>query len=108
MVINAVKIRCFIVVIYRCRATPLPHLEVKEIKHLRGISEKCPFQRLVDRGLKMMQLATFDTLAPLRLHDGTLVTPSTSVPNLGVIFDNELLLVNHVNSVTRSCFYVVL
>jgi hypothetical protein len=51
------------------------------------------------------QLATFDTLAPLRLHDGTLVTPSTSVRNLGVIFDSELLLVDHVNSVTRSCFY---
>jgi hypothetical protein len=33
------------------------------------------------------QLATFDTLAPLHLHDGTLVMPSTSVRNLGVIFE---------------------
>ena len=50
MVINAVKIRCFIVVIYRCRATPLPHLEVKEIKHLRGISEKVPVSKAGRQG----------------------------------------------------------
>lgn len=51
------------------------------------------------------RLATFDTLSPLRLHDGTIVTPSTSVRNLGVVFDSEMLMADHVNSITRACFY---
>ena len=38
-------------------------------------------------------------------HDGTMVTPATSVRNLGVVFDNELTMVQHVNAVTSSCFY---
>jgi hypothetical protein len=44
-------------------------------------------------------------ITPIRLHDGTLITPSTSVRNFGVILDNELTMAVHVNSVTRACFY---
>ena len=29
----------------------------------------------------------------------------THVRNLGVVFDSEMLMTNHVNSVTRTCFY---
>jgi hypothetical protein len=50
-------------------------------------------------------LAVLDTATPLRLHDGTLITPSTSVRNLGFIFDGELLMAEHVNALCRSCFY---
>ncbi len=49
------------------------------------------------------QLAACD-IAPLQLHDGTIVTPSTSVRNLGVIFDSRMTMVDHVNAVTRTCF----
>jgi hypothetical protein len=44
-------------------------------------------------------------ITPIRMHDGTVVTPSTSVHNLGVILDSELTVAAHVNSVTRACFY---
>jgi hypothetical protein len=44
-------------------------------------------------------------ITPIRLHDGTVITPSTSVRNLGVILDSELTMAAHVNSVTRACFY---
>lgn len=50
------------------------------------------------------RLAAVD-ITQIRLHDGTLITPSTTVRNLGVIFDNELSMSQHVSSVTRSCFY---
>lgn len=36
--------------LYRCRATPLPHLEVKEIKHVGSISEKVPFSKAGRQG----------------------------------------------------------
>ena len=43
-------------------------------------------------------------VTPVRLHDGTTVVPSTSVRNLGELFDNEMTMVVHVNSITSSCF----
>ena len=50
------------------------------------------------------RLATLN-INPVRLFDGTVIKPSTSVRNLGVIFDSELSMSEHVNSVTRTCFY---
>ena len=50
------------------------------------------------------RLVTLD-ITPNRLHDGTVIKPSTSVRNLGVIFDSELSMSEHVSSVTRTCFY---
>ena len=53
------------------------------------------------------RLATLD-ITPFRLHDGTegtVIKPSTSVRNFGVIFDSELSMSEHVCSVTRTCFY---
>ncbi len=50
------------------------------------------------------RLATLD-ISPVRLHDGTVIQPATSVRNLGVIFDSELSMAEHVSSITRSCFY---
>ena len=44
-------------------------------------------------------------MTPVRLHDGTVIKPSTSGRNLGVIFDSELSMTDHVSSVTRTCFY---
>ncbi len=45
------------------------------------------------------------SIEQLHLHDGTVITPSTSVRNLGVIFDNELTMTSHVANITCSCFY---
>ena len=50
------------------------------------------------------RLATLD-ITPVRLHEGTVIKPSTSVRNLGVIFDSELSMLEHVSSVTRAYFY---
>jgi hypothetical protein len=50
------------------------------------------------------QLAAVQVV-PLRLHDGTIIAPSTSVRNLGVMLDCELSMAEHVNSIVRSCFY---
>ena len=50
------------------------------------------------------RLATLD-ITPVRLHEGTVIKPSTSVRNLGVIFDSELSMLEHVSSVIRACFY---
>jgi hypothetical protein len=44
-------------------------------------------------------------ISPVRLHDGTVIEPLTSVRILGVIFDSEMSMVEQVNSVTRACFY---
>ena len=49
------------------------------------------------------QLAAVN-ITPLHLHDGTVITPSTSVKSLGVTFDSELTMAEHVNNVARSCF----
>ena len=48
-------------------------------------------------------LATLD-ITPV-LHDGIVIKPSTNVCNFSVIFDSELLMSDHVSSVTRTCFY---
>ena len=50
------------------------------------------------------QLSAVD-VTPLHLHDGTVIMPSTTVRNLGAVFDCEMTMLYHVNSVTRSCFY---
>jgi hypothetical protein len=50
------------------------------------------------------RLATLN-IAPVCLHDGTVIKPSSSVRSLGVILDSELSMAEHVNSVTRMCFY---
>ena len=50
------------------------------------------------------RLATIN-IAPLHLHDGTDITPSTGVHNLGVVFNSELSMSEHVNKVTSNCFY---
>lgn len=44
-------------------------------------------------------------IEPLRLHDGTVISPSTQVRTLGVTLDSELTMGSHVNSVVRGCFY---
>ena len=44
-------------------------------------------------------------ITPVRLHNGTVIVPSSSALNLGVIFDSQLTMAEHVNSITRSCFY---
>ena len=44
-------------------------------------------------------------ITPMRLHNVTVITPSTNVHNLGVTFDNELSMNDQVNHITRSCFY---
>ena len=50
------------------------------------------------------QLSAVD-VTPLHLHDSTVIMPSTTVRNLGAVFDCEMTMLYHVNSVTRSCFY---
>ena len=50
------------------------------------------------------QLSAVD-MTPLHLHDGTVIMPSTTVSNLGAVFDCEVTILYHVNSVSRSCFY---
>ena len=59
---------------------------------------------------KMIWLGTCQQLASLyvtliRLHDGTTVVQSTSVHNLGVLFNNEMSMMAHVNSIASSCFF---
>ena len=44
-------------------------------------------------------------IAPLHLHDGTVIAPSINVYNLRAIFDCEMTMSDHVNSVTHTCFY---
>ena len=44
-------------------------------------------------------------ITPLLLHDGTTIMPSESVRNLGVIFDSQMTMAEHVNTVTHNCFY---
>ena len=44
-------------------------------------------------------------ITPVRLHNETVIVPSSSALNLGVIFDSQLTMAEHVNSITRSCFY---
>ena len=44
-------------------------------------------------------------IAPFHLHDETIIAPSTNARNLGAIFDSEMTISDHVNSVTRTCFY---
>ena len=44
-------------------------------------------------------------IAPLHLQDGTIVAPSTNVRNFGAIFESEMTMSDHVNSVTCTCFY---
>ena len=62
--------------------------------------------------IQMIWLVTRQQLASLhvtliRLHDGTTVVFSTSVRNLGVLFDNEMSIMAHVNySITSSCFFI--
>ena len=45
------------------------------------------------------RLATLDII-PVRLHDGTVIKPSTSMRNLDIIFDSNLSMSDHVSSVT--------
>jgi hypothetical protein len=44
-------------------------------------------------------------ITSVRLHNGTVIELSTSVRNLGVIFDSEMSFAEHVNSTVRACFY---
>ena len=39
---------------------------------------------------------------------GAIVKPSTQVRYLGVMVDNELSLMAHINQLTRSCYYYIL
>ena len=41
----------------------------------------------------------------LHLHDSTLIVPSMSVCDLGVVFDSGMSMAEHVNNITNSCFY---
>ena len=50
------------------------------------------------------QLSAVD-VTPFHLHDGRVIMPSTTVRNLGAVFDCEMTMLYHVNSVTHSCFY---
>ncbi len=43
------------------------------------------------------QLAALN-VEPLRLHDGTVVQPPSSVHNLGIVFDNEMSIAEQHNS----------
>jgi hypothetical protein len=53
---------------------------------------------------RRQQLASVN-MADIYLHDGTVIKPSARVRNLGVIFDSEMTMLDHVNNVTRTCFY---
>ena len=44
-------------------------------------------------------------VTPLHLHDNTVIMPSTTARNLEAVFDCEMTMLYHVNSVTHSCFY---
>ena len=44
-------------------------------------------------------------ITSLLLHDGTTIMPSESARNLGVIFDSQMTMAEHVNTVTHDCFY---
>ena len=45
-------------------------------------------KQIIWQGTRQQLVALLVT--PIRLHDGTTVVPSTSVCNLGVLFDNEM------------------
>ena len=45
---------------------------------------------------------TFD---PLALDSDTLIQPSVSTRNLGVVFDRNLAFKEHVSELRRSCFF---
>ena len=44
-------------------------------------------------------------IAPLYLHDETIIALLTNVRNLGAIFDSKMTVSDHINGVTRTCFY---
>ena len=50
------------------------------------------------------QLASIN-ITPLTLHDGTVITPSTCVHNLGIFFNSEMSMAERVTCITRCCFY---
>ena len=43
-------------------------------------------------------------VTPLHLHNGTIVAPSVSVRNLGVIFESKMTMAENVNNVTVRIF----
>lgn len=43
-------------------------------------------------------------IAPVRIHNNTVIQPSISVRSLGVIFVNEFTMTEHVSSVTQALF----
>lgn len=50
------------------------------------------------------QLAKIDQPV-LLLPDNSTITPVTSARNLGVVFDSNLSFKQHINNVTKACFY---
>ena len=50
------------------------------------------------------QLSKLD-LPSLKLSDGTVIIPSTSVRNLGVILDSNLNFHEHITKLSQSCFF---
>ena len=50
------------------------------------------------------QLGSF-VFTTLLLHDGTTIMPSENFRNLCLIFDSQMTMAEHVNTVTRNCFY---
>ena len=50
------------------------------------------------------QLSVVD-VTPFHLNNGTVIMPSITVRNLGAVFDCEMTMLYHVNSIMRSCFY---
>ena len=50
------------------------------------------------------QLAMLN-IEPLRLHDRTLIVPSMSVRNLGIVFDSSLSMTEYVSNINNSYFY---
>ena len=60
--------------------------------------------QMIWQGVRQQLAALLTT--PVRLHDTTIVVPSTSVRNLGVLFDNKMTMAAHVNSITNNYFFL--
>lgn len=113
---HEIKVHCYaddLQLYVHCRPSDAPAATARLLRCIQAIDEWMGSNRLKMNPDKTQiiwmgsrqHLAVLDTATPLRLHDGTLITPSTSVRNLGVIFDGELLMAEHVNALCRSCFY---